>query len=627
MKKILLILLFYTPFFYAQENFIAIFSDSIKANANAIIKQQNIDIEINNYNSMNIKKYRVVTILNELGNKSIDALEYLDNSTSIKKIEAIIYDAFGREIKKIKRKDFKENSVSEGSIITDNRVIYLDYTPVQYPFTVVYESEFSTANTAFIPSWAPIEDYFVSVINSAIQIKYSPEVKFKYKEINYKDNLKKIDQPGLLKYTINNSKALRKEDLAPSLKKYVPFVLFGLDKFQLEGVSGNAENWESFGKWMYTELLKDTEEISEETLSIVSKIIENETDNYAKAKRIYEYIQSKTRYVSVQLGIGGWKPMLAKNVDRLGYGDCKALTNYTRSLLKAFNIPSYYTIVYGDDNKRDIEDFVTMQGNHVILGIPNLKQEITWLECTSQSLPFGFNGDFTDDRKVLIVSENEARIVKTSPLVNEQNSQISKYEIQVQSNNSIKGNAKIISKGIFYNNKLSLKTLNQEKIRNYYNEFFNTVSNIKITKNELKDEKLIPEFIENLDFEAAEFIKVNQGQALLTLNCINQISFVPKKVKDRKMPFEIERGYNYEDEIIFELPATYKFDTLPSNQNISNEFGEYVYHLKREGQKLIYHRKILLKKGFYNPEKYENYRKFREQIARLENTKIILISN
>jgi transglutaminase-like putative cysteine protease len=627
MKKILLILLFYTPFFYSQENFIAIFSDSIKANANAVIKQQNIDIEFNNYNSMNIKKYRVVTILNELGNNSIDALEYLDNSTSIKKIEAIIYDAFGREIKKIKRKDFKENSVSEGSIITDNRVIYLDYTPVQYPFTVVYESELSTSNTAFIPSWAPIEDYYVSVINSAIQIKYSPEVKFKYKEINCKDNLKKIDQPGILKYTINNSKALRKEDLAPSLKKYVPFVLFGLDKFQLEGVSGNAENWESFGKWMYTELLKDTEEISEETLSIVSKIIENETDNYAKAKRIYEYIQSKTRYVSVQLGIGGWKPMLAKNVDRLGYGDCKALTNYTRSLLKAFNIPSYYTIVYGDDNKRDIEDFVTMQGNHVILGIPNLKQEITWLECTSQSLPFGFNGDFTDDRKVLIVSENESRIVKTSPLVNEQNSQISKYDIQIQQNNSIKGNAKIVSKGVYYNNKLSLKTLNHEKIKNYYNEFFNTVSNIKITKNELKDEKLIPEFIENLDFEATEFIKVTQGQALLTLNCINQISFVPKKVKDRKMPFEIERGYNYEDEIVFELSAAYKFDTLPVDQNISNEFGEYIYSLKKEGQKLIYYRKILLKKGFYNPEKYENYRKFREQIARLENTKIILIPN
>lgn len=627
MKKIILIFLLNTPFFYAQENLIAIFSDSIKANANAVVKQQNIDIEFYNYNSMNIKKYRVVTILNELGNNSIDALEYLDNSTSIKKIEAIIYDAFGREIKKIKRKDFKENSVSEGSIITDNRVIYLDYTPVQYPFTVVYESELSTSNTAFIPSWAPIEDYYVSIISSAIQIKYTPDVKFKYKEINCRDKLTKIEQPGLLKYTINNTKALRKEDLAPSLKKYVPFVLFGLDKFQLEGVSGNAENWESFGKWMYTELLKDTEEISEETVSIVSKIIENETDDYSKAKRIYEYIQSKTRYVSVQLGIGGWKPMLAKNVDRLGYGDCKALTNYTRSLLKAFNIPSYYTIVYGDDNKRDIEDFVTMQGNHVILGIPNLKQEMTWLECTSQSLPFGFNGDFTDDRKVLIVSENESRIVRTSALVNEQNSQISKYEIQVQPNNSIKGNAKIVSQGVFYNNKLSLKTLNQEKIKNYYSEFFNTVSNIKITKSELKDEKLTPEFIENLDFEATEFIKVTQGQALLTLNCINQISFVPKKVKDRKMPFEIERGYNYEDEIIFELPTVYKFDTLPSNQNISNEFGEYVYTLKREGQKLIYYRKVLLKKGFYNPEKYENFRKFREQIARLENTKIILIPN
>jgi hypothetical protein len=59
------------------------------------------------------------------------------------------------------------------------------------------------------------------------------------------------------------------------------------------------------------------------------------------------------------------------DVDRLGYGDCKGLTNYTKALLEAVDVPSYNTILYGDSYKKDIEsDFVSMQGNHMILAIP-----------------------------------------------------------------------------------------------------------------------------------------------------------------------------------------------------------------------------------------------------------------
>ena len=205
MKKIFFLFIFLLSIsIFSQENLFAVFPDSIKENANAVIKNNKTVIIFSSYNSMVVRKYRVITVFNELGLKNMNAYEYMDNSTSIINIEATIYDAFGSEIKKIKRKDFKENSVSEGSIITDNRVLYLDYTPVKFPFTMVYQSEISTSNTAFVPSWNPIEDFYVSILNSSINIQYASDVKLKSKEFNFDDKVLKIESKGSLLYSIKN---------------------------------------------------------------------------------------------------------------------------------------------------------------------------------------------------------------------------------------------------------------------------------------------------------------------------------------------------------------------------------------------------------------------------------------
>ena len=627
MKKIFLLILFLFSFsIYSQENLFAVFPDSIKENANAVIKNNKTVIIFSSYNSMVVRKYRVITVFNELGLKNMNAYEYMDNSTSIINIEATIYDAFGSEIKKIKRKDFKENSVSEGSIITDNRVLYLDYTPVKFPFTMVYQSEISTSNTAFVPSWNPIEDFYVSILNSSINIQYASDVKLKSKEFNFDDKVLKIESKGSLLYSIKNFKAFRKEELAPSLSKFTPYVIFGLNKFQIEGVEGSAESWEVFGKWMHDVLLSDTEEIPQTTQLALAKLIGNESDNLKKAKIIYEYVQNKTRYVSIQLGIGGWKPMLARDVDRLGYGDCKALTNYTRSLLKKFNIPSYYAVVYADDQKRDIvEDFVSMQGNHVILGIPDVNDNITWLECTSQTLPFGFQGDFTDDRKVLLVSGEASKIVKTKAFLNEQNYQKTTSKVTLNDDNSVKCSVVINSKGIIYDNKLVLKKSNNDNIKKYYADYFNVISEKKITKAIIEDDSKNLELNEIVEFESNDFVKPNQDKIIVAVNCINQFSFVPKKHKDRKIPFEIERGFCYEDESIITIPSNYKVDSVPNEQNVSNEFGNYICKIEVNGNNVIYKRKLLIKSGYYAADKYESYRKFRELVARSENNKMLLI--
>jgi hypothetical protein len=153
-SAISVVFLFATTLLFAQKSEYSVLSisDSIKENANAVVRLNQTDIVISSQRSMVVKNKRVVTVLNERGLGSIDATEHYDKKTNVRSVEATVFDGFGGEIKRIKRKDFRDQSVVDGAtLFSDSRFIYLDYTPTQYPFTIVYDSEVETSNTAFIP--------------------------------------------------------------------------------------------------------------------------------------------------------------------------------------------------------------------------------------------------------------------------------------------------------------------------------------------------------------------------------------------------------------------------------------------------------------------------------------------
>ena len=88
-------------------------------------------------------------------------------------------------------------------------------------------------------------------------------------------------------------------------------------------------------------------------------------------------------------------------------------------------------MLWAGERKRSVEkDFSSMQGNHAILNIPNNGNDI-WLECTSQTIPFGFLGDFTDDRDVLVVTPEGGIIKRTPAYLNEDNLQTIEWKYSI----------------------------------------------------------------------------------------------------------------------------------------------------------------------------------------------------
>ncbi|MGE6355839.1 DUF3857 domain-containing protein [Flavobacterium sp. NPDC079362] len=606
-------------------------SDSLKENANAVVRLNQLDINIVSQRDMNIKTQRVITVLNEKGLAEIDAYQHYDKRTTIKNIEATVYDSSGKEIKKIRRKDFTDQSSAGGStLFSDNRYLYLNYTPISYPFTVIFNCEIQTSTTAFIPVWYPLSGYFLSVEKSVLNVTYHNALGFKKKESQFSDfKIKKAsDTDTKLSYLATNILAQKPEDYSPVFKDLYPKVAMSLEYFNLEGIDGNAKDWKEYGKWFSDKILTGTTNLPEETKTKIKALVGNETDPVKKAKIVYQFVQEKSRYVSIKVGIGGWKPMLASDVDRLGYGDCKALSNYTRALLDAVGVPSYYTELYGDSNLMDIdEDFFSIQGNHAILCVPD-KDKYVFLECTSQDDPFGYQANFTDNRKVIVIKPDGGEIIRTKIYNPLENSQSSKGSYIIDDKGHFSGQVNIMSEGSQYGTRERVQKLQPTEKESHYKEYWNNINNLKLGKITFTNNKENIQFTEDVQISAIDYGKLTGNKIIFTVDAFNQSSGNVKRIRNRKNPFQIQRGYLDTDEIEINLPTSFAIEFLPSNFELKGKFGEYKTEIiKKENNKLTYKRSIFINKGNYSNKEFDEYRLFMEQVSKNDNAKIILTKN
>lgn len=616
---------FYTTFSQEKELYqYNTIPKELKANANAIIRFDNVIIEVISYDKFIYRNKRIVTVLNENGQNKIGAYAGYDDDTYVKKLEAKIFNSLGEEIDKIRKKGFlDESAVDGGTLYSDSRVKYLNYIPKKYPFTVEFYSEIEYNSTAFIPQWQPLEGFYVSTQNSSYIIDNKSEVEIKIKASNFENYT--IKENTKFNYSANNLKAIKREAFSPNFKQYTPSLKAALVNFNMEGVRGVNNNWKDFGKWINEKLLHDTQEIpdviKEEVLALTQDV---ETD-LEKAKIIYQYMQSKTRYISVQIGIGGWKPMLAEDVNRLGYADCKGLTNFTKALLKEVGVESYYTVLFAGNSIRDIDaDFSATSGNHAILCLPN-NDDYIWLECTSQTSPFGYNANFSDDRDVLIITPEGGEIVHTKKYESDGNKQSTKAKIYLTEKGAFKAKVNINTEGSQYGQHEYIQRESSKDQKLYYKDYWSNINNLKLNLITFQNDKDAIVFSETIDVEAQKYAMKAGSRLLLKPNFFNISSVSPRRYDERKLSVKLDRGFFDEDEYEIHIPSTLKADALFKPVKIESKFGNYFCSLEEQEGKLIYKRQLKVNKGLYTNNEYEAFRAFWLDVQKADNIKIVLL--
>jgi hypothetical protein len=629
-KKICLFSLFFNICFVFAQDFdlkLLTFSENLKEKANSIILNQSTEVEIISQSKYTEKVTKTVLVLNEYGVRNIDAVQYYSKNNRINSISATVYSFLGKKIKTYRKSDFIDQSIADGySIAQDGRFLFLKVTPIEYPFVVVYESETTSSNTAFLPHWRPVDDPNESVARSNFSIKYPADIGFQFKTENHDgiDIIKK-ELPLQLIFEIKNFVAFQKEEYAPGFEKLTPKTFFSVEKFSLEGIYGQAKNWQEFGDWMVNNLLAGTDELPVATIDKIKQLVGNEDNAERKARIVYKFVQDKVRYVSIQLGIGGWKPMLAADVDRLGYGDCKALSNYTKALLNVVGVKAFYTIINGGSERQNIDsDMFRMQGNHAVLSFPS-KNGLRILECTSQTSPFLFNANFTDDRDAFMVTKGDSKIVRTNKYLESESTQTITGNASIDENGKLFAKCNIVSKGVQYDNVDNIIRKQSDEIDAHYKSKFGYMNNLSFQKPILAIDKENVVGTENLNFTAENFAQNINGQLFFTVNIFNKFQETPKRYRNRKLPVEVAHGSEDSDEVELEIPDSFEIEAVPAVLEVNEKYGSYkMTCTKTKPNTISYKRFFRINTAKYPKEDYENFRNFLEKVAQNDASKIIL---
>lgn len=604
--------------------------EDLRKNADVVVREYELSYSILSRDRAREHVYSVITILNDKGKDFATEVITYDKLSKITLFKASAYDAEGNVVKKLKPNELYDQSAFDG-LYGDNRLKAADVTQASYPYTVEFEYEIDYKFLFHVTPFFLFTDERIAVQHSTYTLTYAAaNLKPRFKMFNISTQPEIVQNKNnseSLRWTFENIKPVKFEPHGPSERELIPHILAAPSDFEYDGYIGNMNSWDELGLWIKS-LNKNRGALPEETRKKIAQLTADKKTTEEKVKALYEYMQSKTRYVSIQLGIGGFQPFEATVVDQTGYGDCKALSNYMVSMLDAVGIKAYYVLINSGPAAPPMQqDFPSSQFDHAIAAVPN-GNDTLWLECTSQTIPFAYLGRHTDDRKALLITETGAKIVNTTAYPADVNTQSRHAEVFIKNTGDATAQIKTIYSGLQYeNNDLDRILNNQYDLQKKWIMNTTGIPNFDVSSFKFENKKnKIPSATVSLDLSLRKFASVSGKRVMLTPNLMNRSTFIPEKLETRKTDILEDFGYIDFDTIRYHIPEEIYPEVLPQPVKISSRFGEYESSYMLDQGLVVYTRKMKVYKGRFPAASYPEFVDFYKSVNRADNARLVFLN-
>lgn len=611
----------------AQDYAVSTIPAALLKDANVVKRTERVTFDITNGNK-GYYRYKVAyTILNEQGDPWSSCSFGYDKLSSIESFEGSLYGADGRKIKSLKKSDVRDQSGGSDGLADDNRLKWHSFFYKSYPHTVEYEVEIRYKGTMFIPRWTPQEKPRMSVQESYLVVSTPASNPLHYKMFNYKGQPQVKDDKAdkIYSWEAKNLAVMPEEYVSPAWRELTTTVFLASENFMLEDYKGSNASWKDFGKFVW-DLKKDRDALPPDVKQKVHQLTDGVTDARKKIDLLYRYMQQNSRYISIQLGIGGWQPFDAQFVASRKYGDCKALSNYMYALLKEAGIRSVYTLIDRSyDNNYLFTDLPSSQFNHAILFVP-LKKDTVWLECTSQTFATGYLDGSTQDRYALAIEEDGGVLVRTPGYSLTENLQQRRIDAVIDD----KGNLDA-----------TIQTRYKAKQQDGLHELINGMSKDKLMEHLKEDIELpsydirkfdyateadrVPVIAESLELVANNYAAITGKRLFVVPNIMTRHYRKLSETEERKYDVNLSWEFRDVDTVKIQLPAGYEPESVPQDVSLESPFGKYSCSVKLSGNTLYYYRSMEQYEGRFAPSTYKELVKFYNGIYKADRNKVVLV--
>nr|WP_295871146.1 DUF3857 domain-containing protein [uncultured Chitinophaga sp.] len=600
--------------------------DSMQKNAHLVKRFEEITQTISGPKEVNVVTRYVLTVLDQEGADATTLIRSYNKQVDVRSISGALYDADGKQVKKLKQSDIKDLSVDgDGSLMTDTRYKVHRFYHNIYPYTVEYEVEERLHNTYSLRSWMPQANKICTVESSRFTVVTPADYQLRYLASGVGDK-PAVTEKGKLVYTweVKNVPALAEEPYSREFVELSANVLISPSAFKIDDYEGNGATWEGLGKFGYT-INAGRDELPDNIKQKVHELIAGQSSKAQQIQTLYKWLQQNYRYISIQLGIGGLQTFDAKTVAAKGYGDCKALSNYMMALLKEAGIKSYCAWVKAGDGEKYLnEKFPDDDFNHVILCVPD--KDTTWLECTSGTLAAGYLGGFTSDRAVLLLTEEGGKLVHTPAMGMQHNRQVRTVNAVMQDNGNLKVSSVTMRSGEEQENLHNiLHVLSKDKQLEIMRKSLD-LSSYDVGKYECREmPATVPEIEEQLDLNCNAYATVTGKRIFVVPNILNRSIRKLEADSNRVSDVVLKFAFMHTDSVTITVPEGYKAEALPAPVVLMTKFGSYSAVATMKGNTITYIRKLQRKAGTFPKADYNEFAKFYTTIYRADRNRMVLV--
>ena len=601
---------------------------SAQEKLNAIVQEDIEKFTMTSSTSGNLEVRRSVLVLNDSGLEEDVFKEYTDQFRTLASFKGTLEKEGGKPLK-LKKDDLVKVSIASG--LAEDGFVNAYQPSSTYPFTITYEYSLSyRKGFASFPSFFPVSCEKVKVEKASYTITVPSGTNINVIAAKTDGKVTKEGKTDTYRWDVPVFEGFVIENLMPSWREIVPFVMACPVDFTYAGVPGSQGSWKDVGAWC-NGLKEGTQDLPEEFVSRIREMTSKAGSDLEKIRILYDYLREQTRYVSIQLGIGGYKPYPASQVQKSGFGDCKGLSNYMQAMLDAVGVPSFYALV-NTERKRFLPDYAGIgQMNHVMLCVPlPEKQDTLWLECTNPSVPLGYRHEDVAGHDVILVSEEGGIPIRVLAYADSLSRDYRDIDIDLSGDGSATAS---VRRNLYLDETEKWTNIREWKPETQRSRLTSglTVQPQSFTINGIRDNfrdydgpDYCPWMQIDFTIDIRKYATGNKERLFIPAHPYPMSASLQRG--KRQNDLVCKRGGVSRDRIRIRIPEGYRIESLPNPISLNTEWGDFTASAKEEEGVVTVLFEFNAKPFRESLDKYDGFRSFIRSVNKAYTANVVLIN-